>query len=115
LAAVLTADKWLALIFLGVSYAGITFQQPTAWAVCLDIGRNCAGAVSGAMNTAAQAGSFLLAISFGYLVRSTQSYDLALTPVIVMLLIGAGFWMRFDATKPLLPGEAVVNGLGWMR
>jgi ACS family glucarate transporter-like MFS transporter len=99
LAAVLTADKWLALAFFGVSYAGITFQQPTAWAVCLDIGRNRAGAVSGTMNTAAQAGSFLLAISYGYLVRSTQSYDLALTPVIVMLLVGAVSWIWFDPTK----------------
>jgi hypothetical protein len=42
------------LILLSLVFGGITFQQPTMFAVCLDIGGESAGAVVGAMNTAGQ-------------------------------------------------------------
>jgi MFS family permease len=104
--AVLTANKFAALALLALGYAGITFQQPAVWAVCLDIGRKHAGAVSASMNTAAQIGSFLLSISFGYLVRVTGSYDLPLIPVAVMLAIGAALWLKVDPTQELFPESA---------
>jgi len=69
MAAVMFTEQWLgALILLSLVYGGITFQQPTMFAVCLDIGGEYAGAVVGAMNTAAQIGSFVGSVAFGYLV-----------------------------------------------
>ena len=56
------------MILLSLVYAGITFQQPIMFAVCLDIGGPYAGAMVGAMNTAAQVGSFFSSLAFGYLV-----------------------------------------------
>ena len=41
------------------------------FAACLDIGGEYAGVVVGAMNTAAQVGSFASALIFGYLVIVT--------------------------------------------
>jgi hypothetical protein len=48
----MSRDKYAALVFLALSYAGSGFMLPSAWAVCLDIGKKYAGAVTGAMNTA---------------------------------------------------------------
>ncbi|MGH9672708.1 MAG: MFS transporter, partial [Bryobacteraceae bacterium] len=58
-ATTLTQSKVASVIFLALGYAGSDFMLPVAWAVCLDVGRKYAGAVSGAMNTAGQIGSFL--------------------------------------------------------
>jgi len=104
-AGVLIPQKYATLLLLGLAYAGITFQQPAVWAVCLDIGRDHAGFVSGAMNTAAQLGSFLLSISYGYLTSATGSYDIPLAAVAAMLLAGALVWRRIDATEVLARPE----------
>ncbi|MDX1984419.1 MAG: MFS transporter [Bryobacteraceae bacterium] len=89
-----TAHAGTCVALLSLAYAGITFQQPSVWAVCVDIGGHDAGSVSGFMNTAAQAGSFALAVSYGYIVKLTGSYDAALIPVAAMLLAGILFWSR---------------------
>ncbi|MBI5084778.1 MAG: MFS transporter [Acidobacteria bacterium] len=99
LAGMLSAGHYATVAFLSVGYAAICFQQPAVWAVCLDIGGDYAGAVSGSMNTAAQLGSFILSVSYGYMVGISGSYDTALVPVAAMLLVGAVFWLKIDATK----------------
>src|SRR5205823_259993 len=48
---------------------------PSAWAICLDIGRNHAGVVTGAMNTAGQLGGFVCSVLFGYMVKATNNYQ----------------------------------------
>ncbi|MCW5982828.1 MAG: MFS transporter [Bryobacteraceae bacterium] len=100
-AAIVMPHGYAALGLLGLSYACITFQQPSIWAVCLDIGGRHAGAVSAAMNSAAQVGSFLLSISFGYLVKFTGSYHVALLPVALVPAAGALLWLGIDASKQL--------------
>ena len=102
-AAMLTSSKLLALIFLSLTYVGVTLIQPTAFAVCIDIARKYAGAVSGAMNTAAQAGGFLSSIVFGYLVRISGSYEIPLIPMVLMAALSALLWLKIDPTKQLIP------------
>jgi MFS family permease len=106
-AAMLTPNKFLALIFLAISYLGVAVIQPTAFAVCLDIAPQHGGAVAGAMNTAAQVGAFLSSISYGYLVTLTGSYDFALRPMVVMLAFSALLWLKIDPTEPLIAGGAL--------
>lgn len=106
-ALLLTTDRYATLLLLALSYAGITFQQPVAWAVCLDVGGEYAGAVSGAMNSAAQVGSFLLSVSFGYITAATGNYDLPLLPIAVALAAGALCWLRIDATRTVVPTAAI--------
>lgn len=103
LAAVLTTNKYLLSLSLGLVYAGIRFQSPTVFAVCIDIARKYAGVVTGAMNTAATAGGFLMSVSFGYLVEVTGSYNLPLLPMALMLVIAAALWLKIDATEELIP------------
>ena len=97
---------WLAaLILLSLAYGSITFQQPTMFAVCLDIGGEYAGAIIGAMNTSSQLGSLASSIAFGWLVEHYGSYDLPFWPMAVLLLVGALLWMKVDPTKQLIPAR----------
>ncbi|MBI3666586.1 MAG: MFS transporter [Acidobacteria bacterium] len=103
MATVLVANKFVALTFLALSYAGITLQQPTVWAVCVDIGKQYAGAVSGLMNTAAQIGAVLSSVLFGYFVKVSGSYEAPLLPMAAVLLISAALWLKIDPARELIP------------
>jgi MFS transporter, ACS family, glucarate transporter len=100
-AAMISVNKYVALVWLALCYGGITFQQPTVWATCVDIGKRHAGAVAGCMNTAAAVGGLVSSLIFGYLVQSTGSYDSVLLSMAGMLIFGAGLWLRTDATETL--------------
>ena len=103
-AAVMFTQQWLgALILLSLVYGGITFQQPVVFAVCLDIGGEYVGAVVGVMNTAAQIGSFVSSVAFGYLVGRYGSYNVPFIPMTVLLLIGALLWLKVDPGQALIP------------
>lgn len=97
-AAALVEDKAAMLALLSASYAGTTLQQPSVWAACVDVGGRRAGLVSALMNTAAQAGSFTLAVTFGEL-AARWGYDVALAPVVAALAAGAGLWLLVDAGR----------------
>lgn len=92
-----------ALVLLSLIYAGITFQQPIMFAVCLDVGGEYAGAVVGVMNTAAQVGGFLSSILFGYLVDRFGNYNVPFIPMAALLFIGCWLWLKVDPTQRLIP------------
>jgi ACS family glucarate transporter-like MFS transporter len=100
--AVLFATHWLAaLILLSLAYGAITFQQPTMFAACLNIGGPHGGAVVGAMNTAAQCGALTSSVLFGYIVQYTGNYNIPFIPMAVFLLIGAWLWLKTDTSHQL--------------
>src|SRR5262249_48111803 len=101
LAAIAVENKIGSVSLLALGYAGSDFMLPGAWAVCLDVGRKHAGAITAAMNTAGQLGSFLTSVAFGYLVKAYGSYDAPLVPMAVMLLAAAALWLRIDPTEKL--------------
>jgi ACS family glucarate transporter-like MFS transporter len=96
--------NWLAvLVLLSLTYAGITFQQPTMFAVCLDIGGEYAGAVVGAMNTSSQLGALCSSVVFGWIVARFGSYQLPFLPMILLLAVGALLWLKIDPREQLIP------------
>jgi ACS family glucarate transporter-like MFS transporter len=101
LAVMLVHNQALTLPLLSLLIGGITFQQPSVFAACLDIGEESAGAVVGAMNTAGAVGSFVAPVVFGYLVTASGSYDAPFVPMAALLLTGAFLWLRFDPTRRL--------------
>lgn len=104
--------NWLAaLILLSLVYAGVTFQQPTMFAICLDIGGEYAGAVVGAWNTASQAGAFTASLVFGFLVDRFGNYDLPFYPMGILLILATILWLKIDPTKQLIPGLIVPDSL----
>ena len=78
---------------------------PVSWSICLDVGRKYAGAVTGAMNMAGQAGSFISSVAFGYMVTYFGSYNPPLIIFAVMLAISAAIFTRIDPTEQLVPED----------
>ena len=97
----LTTSGTAALMLLSLVYGGITFQQPIMFAVCLDIGAEYAGAVTGIMNMAAQLGAFLSSVVFGYLVQHFGSYHVPFYPMLGFLILSAVLWLKIDPARKL--------------
>lgn len=104
----LTPSRTAAALLLAVGYGCMDCMLPVAWAVCLDVGKRYAGAVTGAMNTAGQVGSFLSSVAFGYLVKFLGSYNAPLIPMSGMLFLSAALFLKIDPTRPLVPEPAPV-------
>ena len=96
-AAMMSEQKLWSLVFLSLSYGGITLQQPGVLGVCLDIGGRYAGAVTGAMNTATYVAAFLSSVAYGYIVKSF-GYNAPFVPMIALLIISTFLWLRIDPT-----------------
>lgn len=102
-ATIFTVAKVPTILFLALAYGASDFALPIAWAVCLDVGHQHAGVVTGSMNMAAQVGSFLTTVLFGYIVVwSGGNYNAPLIPIAVMSLVGTLSWLMIDPTKPLV-------------
>jgi nitrate/nitrite transporter NarK len=111
-ATILTANKFLTLFFLGLVYAGITLQQSVFLAVNIDVSRKYVGGICGMINMVGNFGGFLFSVSFGYFVKWFGSYDLALIPVGLMLMLAALGWLRVDATEAIIPERPVAASKG---
>jgi nitrate/nitrite transporter NarK len=61
--------------------------------------------VTGCMNTAFAVGGLFSSLIFGYLVQSTGSYNAVLLSMAGVLILGAAFWIRIDATETLASPE----------
>jgi MFS transporter, ACS family, glucarate transporter len=111
LATLFTHSALASMILLSLAFAGITFQQPTVFAVCLDIGREYSGAVVGAMNTAASAGAFVGSVAFGYLVDRSGGYDAPFIPMVALLVVGGLLWLKVDPTRALINRPEATGGI----
>lgn len=94
--------KLQVFIFLTLCFGVIDLMLPSAWAICLDIGKSYAGAISGAMNTAGNIGGFVCATVFGYVVDATGNYNSPLYVISFMLVISALLFLQLDPTKKLV-------------
>jgi MFS transporter, ACS family, glucarate transporter len=105
LVSALTPGKAAAIVLLSLGFGAMDCMLPSAWAICLDLGKEHSGAVSGAMNSAGQAGGLACSVLFGYLVRASGSYDAPLFVIAAMVLASALLFAWIDPTRPLIPAE----------
>ena len=103
LLAALTPSKVGALLLLCLSFAGISFNQSMTFPICIDVARKFPGSMGGAMNTAAQVGSFLSGVMFGYVAKVSGNYDRPLIMMALVLGFGALTWLKIDPTQELVP------------
>ena len=94
-----TTGKLTAAIFLTLGFGIMDCMLPSAWALCLDIGKDYAGVVSGAMNSAGNLGGFLCSIVFGYLVKASGQYNWSVAVVGIMVMLSAVLFLRIDPDK----------------
>jgi MFS transporter, ACS family, glucarate transporter len=97
-----TTGKLLGVVLLAVGFGVMDCMLPAAWAMCLDVGGRYGGAVSGAMNTAGQAGGFVCTVLFGYLVGAFGDYDVPIFIIAGMVMISAWLFWCIDAARPLI-------------
>jgi predicted MFS family arabinose efflux permease len=98
----LTRNHAAIVAFSSLGFGVADLMLPTAWALCLDVGGDHAGLVTGVMNSAGQFGGFVCSVLFGYVVQATGSYQTPLRGVAAMVLIAALLFTRIDASRPLL-------------
>jgi MFS transporter, ACS family, glucarate transporter len=103
-AAIITQNN-LAVIALIIANGFYGFTVMTCYNVCTDIGRNNAGAVTGAMNFCGQMGAFFLAISFGKIADVTNSFEDPLFVVAGVLVVGFLLWLLIDPLQELKAPE----------
>ncbi|MDO5446222.1 MAG: MFS transporter [Prevotellaceae bacterium] len=94
--------KMTVFIFLSLCFGIFDLMLPSAWALCIDLGKKSAGAISGAMNTFGNIGGFCCGILFGYLVQSSGNYNLPLYMIAGMLIISAILFAFINPTKPIV-------------
>ena len=97
--------KLQVFIFLSLCFGVVDLMLPSAWALCIDLGKKYAGALSGAMNTAGNLGGFVCATVFGYLVKATGNYNLPLFLIAGMLVISAVLFLFIDPTRQIIRDE----------
>jgi MFS family permease len=105
LVSALTPGTAASIALLSLGFGAMDCMLPSAWAICLDLGKVHSGAVAGAMNSAGQAGGLACSILFGYVVGVSGSYDAPLFVIAAMVLVSALLFARIDATRPLIPDE----------
>lgn len=94
--------KIAVFVFLSLCFGIFDLMLPSAWAMCIDLGRHKAGILSGAMNTAGNLGGFCCGILFGQLVQSSGNYNLPLYMIAVMLIISATLFAFINPSKPIV-------------
>ena len=94
--------KMAVFVFLSLCFGIFDLMLPSAWALCIDLGRQHAGTLSGAMNTAGNIGGFCCGILFGQLVEYSGNYNLPLYMIAVMLIISAVLFAFINPEKPLV-------------
>lgn len=94
-------NPFVAAGVLALGFAASDFMLPTCWAVCLDIGKEHAGTVTGAMNTAGQMGATIMAYGFGVLVES-YGWNWPLVIMAAFSFVSALIWLRIDPTDLLV-------------
>jgi MFS family permease len=105
LSATITPNKWAAVTLLTIGMGAMGLMLPVAWAICVDAGGEHAGAISGAMNMAGQAGSLISSVAFGYWVGWLGSYDRALMPLAAMLIVSGGVFATIDPSKKMIANQ----------
>jgi ACS family glucarate transporter-like MFS transporter len=112
LVSALTPGKAAAIVLLSLGFGAMDCMLPSAWVMCLDLGKEHAGAVAGAMNSAGQAGGLACSVMFGYLVTASGSYEAPLFVIAAMVLVSAVLFAGIDSTRPLIsdgPGGLIVG------
>src|SRR5262245_13481872 len=104
LAAARTSAAIPAVVLLALCFGLMDGMLPCSWAICLDVGKQHSGAVSGAMNSAGQAAGYVCTVLYGYLVES-YGYDRPLLFLAPNLLISAVLFALIDPTRPLIPSH----------
>ena len=94
-------------LLLALALGSVDLALSACWAVCLDIGRDHAGVVTGCMNTFSNLGGVLTPLVVAYAVDRWQSWTFPFYVTAVVYAAGALIWLTIDPEQPI---TGVVQG-----
>jgi MFS family permease len=104
-AAAVTGHPLGAALLIALAAGAADLCMSAAWAMCLDVGRESAGTVTGCMNTFANLGGAIGPLVMGYSVQWFGSWSIPLLITSVVYLSGGVFALLVNPTKPIVPAE----------
>jgi MFS family permease len=102
LASTQIADPLAAVLTISLASFFGDLTMGSCWAVCLDVGHELAGTVSGAMNMWGNFAGFLFPVVTGFLVQQFGRWDLPIMVSSAVFFAGALLWLRIDPTESVL-------------
>jgi ACS family glucarate transporter-like MFS transporter len=96
----------VAALLISVATAASMFTLGAAWGTCIEVGRDHAGVVSAAMNTAGQIGSLLCPLVVAYSVKWFANWSVPLYLLGFLFLAGVVCWLIIDPRKPVFESQA---------
>jgi len=100
-AAAVTTSAIAAALLIAVAAGVADLCISAAWAVCLDIGREAAGTVTGCMNTFANLGGTIAPVAMGYAVQWWGSWSIPLLITSAIYILGGLIALLVDPNQPL--------------
>ncbi len=89
-------------VLLAAALGTVDLALTACWAVCLDIGRDHAGVVTGCMNTFSNLGGVLTPLVVAYAVGQWQSWTIPFYVTAIVYATGALIWLAIDPTRPIV-------------
>ena len=89
---------WLLALALG----SVDFALSACWAVCLDVGHEHAGVVTGTMNTLGNIGGLLTPLVVGVAVERWHSWTLPFYVTAAVYAAGALAWLAIDPKRSVV-------------
>ena len=102
----LAHSAYMAVFLLACSLFGLEMAVGVYWAVCLDVGHEYAGTVSGMMNSIGNIGSALSPLVFGAILQFTGSWVYPFIVASAILVVGVLLWLGVN------PELSVADELG---
>jgi ACS family glucarate transporter-like MFS transporter len=100
-ASTLVADPVAKAVLLALALGSVDLALSACWAVCLDIGRDYAGVVTGCMNTFSNLGGVLTPMVVAYAVDRWHSWTFPFYVTAVVYAAGAVIWLAIQPDRPI--------------
>src|SRR2546425_887007 len=100
--AAVTGNSLIAALLIAAAAGVADLCISAAWSVCLDIGRESAGTVTGCMNTFANLGGAIAPVAMGYAVQSWGSWSTPLLITSALYVFGGLISLLVDPNIPLV-------------
>jgi ACS family glucarate transporter-like MFS transporter len=103
-------------VLLALALGSVDLALGACWAVCLDIGRDHAGVVTGCMNTFSNLGGVLTPLVVAYAVDRWGSWTFPFYVTAVVYAAGALIWLVIDPEHPIVAGTVGLSASGpWTK
>ncbi|MEY4939573.1 MAG: putative sulfoacetate transporter SauU [Verrucomicrobiota bacterium] len=98
------ANAIVAAVLIAAAVAASMFMLAAAWGTCIDIGREHAGVVSAAMNTAGGLGALVSPVAVAYVLKWYGNWNIAIFAMAALFLMGALCWIVIDPRDHVFKG-----------